>query len=160
MGADNFALYDRGSGKRDRQIPGDVRKERTREVAADVVGLSSRIPYGHKFSRARRRKVVRSGVVVLPVVPSVRTVHVREWARAPGFLFDARLPDFLSGDVQVNIEDRERADSVKVLFVASTTDRHREGGMTTRVCIAEGAGVGKRPVGAFEALVELLDAHL
>ena len=40
--------------------------------------------------------MVRSGVVVLLVVPSVRTVRVREWARAPGFLFDARLPDFLS----------------------------------------------------------------
>ena len=40
--------------------------------------------------------MVRSGVVVLLVVPSVRTVRVREWARAPGFLSDARLPDFLS----------------------------------------------------------------
>ena len=30
------------------------------------------------------------------VMPSVRTVHVRERARAPGYLFDARLPDFLS----------------------------------------------------------------
>ena len=30
------------------------------------------------------------------VVPSVRTVRVREWARAPGFLFVARLPDFFS----------------------------------------------------------------
>ena len=27
---------------------------------------------------------------------SVRTVRVREWARVPGFLFDARLPDCLS----------------------------------------------------------------
>ena len=31
--------------------------------------------------------------------------------------------------------------------------------MTIRVPMAEGAGVGKTPVGAFEALVELLDAH-
>ena len=89
MGADNFALYDRGSGKRDRQIPGHVRKERISEVAADVVDLGSGIPYGHKFSRGRRRNVVRSGVAVLLVVPSVRTFRVREWARAPGFLFDA-----------------------------------------------------------------------
>ena len=35
--------------------------------------------------------MVRSGVVVLLVVPSIRTVSVREWARAPGFLFDARV---------------------------------------------------------------------
>ena len=38
--------------------------------------------------------MVGSGVVVILVVPSVRTVCVREWVRAPGFLFDARLPDF------------------------------------------------------------------
>ena len=91
VGADNFALYDRGSGKRDRQIPGDVRKERTSEVAADTVDLSSRIPYGHEFTGGRRRNVVRSGAV-----GCVRTIRVCEWARAPGLLFDARLPDFLS----------------------------------------------------------------
>ena len=67
---------------------------------------------------------------------------------------------FFRGDVQVNIEDRARADSVKVLLVvASKTDQNREGCMTTRVRMVEGAGVGKAPVGAFEALVELLDAH-
>ena len=75
---------------------GEVRKERTSEVAADVVDLSSRIPYDHEFSEGRRRNVIRSGVVVLLVVPSVRTVHVRKWARAPGLLFNARLSDFLS----------------------------------------------------------------
>ena len=66
---------------------------------------------------------------------------------------------FFRGDLQVNIEDRARADSVKVLFVASKTDQNREGRTTTRVRMAEGAGVDKTPVGAFEALVELLDAH-
>ena len=96
VGADNFALYDRGSGNRDRQIPGDVRKELTSEAAADVVDLSLRIPHGHEFSGGRRPNVVRSSVVVLPVVPGVRTVRVREWASAPGLLFDERLPDFLS----------------------------------------------------------------
>ena len=96
MGADNFALYGRNRRKRDRQIPGDVRKERISEIAADVVDLSSQIPYDHEFSGGRRRIVVRSGVVVLLVVPSVRTVRVREWARVPGFLVDARLPDFIS----------------------------------------------------------------
>ena len=43
--------------------------------------------------------------------------------------------------------------------VASKTDQNREGRTTTRVRMAGGAGVGKIPVGAFEALVELLDAH-
>ena len=65
---------------------------------------------------------------------------------------------FFRGDVQGNIEDRARADSVKVLLMASKTDQNREGCTTTRVSMAEGAGVGKSPVGAFEALVELLDA--
>ena len=96
MGADSFARYDRDSGKRDRRIPGDVRKKRTSEVAADVVDLSSWILYGHEFSGGRRHNVVRSGVVVLPAVPSVRTVRVCEWTRAPGFLCDSRLPGFLS----------------------------------------------------------------
>ena len=75
---------------------GGCQEKRTSEVAADVVDLSSRIPYGHEFSGGKRRNVVRSGVVILLVVSSVKTVRVREWARAPGFLFDARLSDFLS----------------------------------------------------------------
>ena len=66
---------------------------------------------------------------------------------------------FFRGDVQVNIEDRARADSVKVVLVASKTDQNRVGCTTTRMRMAEGAGVGKIQVGAFEALVELLDAH-
>ena len=84
-------------------------------------------------------------------MPSVRTVHVHEWTR--------NCLTFVCEDVQVNIEDRARADSVKVLFVASKTDQNREGCTTTRVRMAEGAGFGKTPTGAFEALVELLDAH-
>ena len=50
-------------------------------------------------------------------------------------------------------------DSAKVLFVASKTNQNREGCTTTRVRMAEGAGAGKIPIGAFETLVELLDAH-
>ena len=68
-------------------------------------------------------------------------------------------PTFFRGDGQVNIEDRSRTDFVKVLLVASKTDQNREGCTTTRVRMTEGAGVGKTPVGAFEALMELLDAH-
>ena len=66
---------------------------------------------------------------------------------------------FFCGDIQVNIEDRARANSVKVLLVASTTDQNRESCTIIRARLAEGAGVGKTPVGAFEAMVELLDAH-
>ena len=143
MGADNFALYDRGSGKRDRQIPGDVRKERTSEVATDVVDLSSRMPYGHEFSGGRRRTVVRSGVVVLPVVPSVRTIAYANGLVHPDFCLTRDCLTFFRGDLQVSIEDRARADSVKVLFVTSKTDQNREGRTTTRVRMAEGARVGK-----------------
>ena len=75
----------------------------------------------------------------------------------PNLCLTRDCPTFFRGVVQVNIEDRARADSVKVLSVASKTDQNQEGCTTTRM--AEGAGVGKTPVGAFEALVELLDAH-
>ena len=77
----------------------------------------------------------------------------------PDFCLTRDYPTFFRGDVQVNIEDRARADSVKILFVASKTDQNRGGCTTTRVRMAEGAGVGRTPVGAFEELVELLDAH-
>ena len=74
----------------------------------------------------------------------------------PDFCLTSDCLAFFRGDVQVNIEDRARADSVKVLFVASKTDQKREGRTATRVRMAEGAGIGKTPVGA---LVALLDAH-
>ena len=77
----------------------------------------------------------------------------------PDFCLTRDCLTFFRGDVQGNIEDRARADSVKALLLASKTDQNREGCTTTRVRIAEGAGVCKTPVGAFEALVELLDAH-
>ena len=77
----------------------------------------------------------------------------------PDFCLTRDFLPFFRGDVQVNIEGRARADSVKVLFVASKTDQNREGCTTTRVRMAEGARIGKTPIGAFEALVELLDAH-
>ena len=57
----------------------------------------------------------------------------------PDLCLTCDCPTFFRGDVQVNIEDRARADSVKVLFVASKTDQNREGCTTTRVRMAEGA---------------------
>ena len=77
----------------------------------------------------------------------------------PDFCLTRDCLTYFRGDVQVNIEDRARTNSVKVLLVASITDQNREGCTTTRVRMAEGAGVCKTSVGAFEALVDLLDAH-
>ena len=158
MGADNFAPYDRGSGKRDRRIPGDVRKNAqvrlpltwsilaheyltvtSSQEGGDVMWLGLALSY-FLLCRASELFAFANGLVY------------------PDFCFTRGCLTFFRGDVQVNIEDRARADSVKVLFVASKTDQNREGCMTTRMRTAEGAGVGKTPVGAFGALVELLDA--
>ena len=77
----------------------------------------------------------------------------------PDFCLTRDCLTFFGGNLQVIIEDKAHADSVKFFFVASKTDQNREGRTTTRVRMTEGAGVGKTPVGAFEVLVELLDAH-
>ena len=158
MGADNFALYDRGSGKRDRQIPGDVRKN-----------IQMRLPLtwsilAHEYltvtSSQEEGDVMWLGLA-LSYFLLCRASELL--ASANGLVHPVCLTrdclNFFLGDVQVNIEDRARADSVKILLVASKTVQNREVCSTTRVRMAEGAGVGKTPVGAFEALVELLDAH-
>ena len=44
----------------------------------------------------------------------------------PNFCLTRDCLIFFRGDLQVNVEDRARADSVKVLFVASKTDQNRE----------------------------------
>ena len=51
---------------------------------------------------------------------------------------------FFRGDVQVNIEDRARADSVKVLLVASKTDQNREGCTTTGRSFRSTGGAPRR----------------
>ena len=157
MGADNFALYDRGSGKRDRQIPGDVRKDAqvrlpltwsvlahehltvtSSQEGGDVLWLGLALSY---FFLCRELLSCANGLV-----------H-------PDFCLTRDCVTVFGGDVQGNIEDRARADSVKVLLMASKTEQNREGCTTTRVRMAEGPGVGKTPVEALEALAELLDAH-
>ena len=70
----------------------------------------------------------------------------------PDFCLTRDCLTVFRGDVQGNIEDRACAYFVKVLLMASKTDQNREGCMTTRVRMAEGAGVGKTPAEAFEAL--------
>lgn len=49
--------------------------------------------------------------------------------------------------------------SSRSCFVASKADQNREGHTITRLRGANGAGAGRAPVGAFEAIVELLDVH-
>ena len=158
MGADNFALYDRGSGKRDRHIPGDVKKNgqvrlpltwsilaheyltvTSSQEGGDVMWLGLALPY-FLLCRASELFACANGLV-----------H-------SDFCLTRDCLTFFRGDVQGNIKDRARADSVKVLLMASKKDQNREGCTTTRVRMAEGAGVSKTPVGAFEAPGKLLDA--
>ena len=119
MGADNFALYDRGSGKRDRQIPGGVRKNAhvrlpltwsilaheyltvtSSQEGGDVMWLGLALSY-FLLCRASELFPCANGLV-----------H-------PDFYLRRDCLTFFRGDVQANIEDRARADSVKVLLMAS-----------------------------------------
>lgn len=77
----------------------------------------------------------------------------------PEFCLTRDCLTFFSGGVQLDVGDRARADSVKIRFEASKTDQNREGHTTTRFRSAEEDGIGKAPLGAFEALVELLNVH-
>ena len=159
MRADNFALYDRGSGKRDRQIPGDVRENA--QVRLPLTWSILPHEYLTVTSSQEGGDVMWLGLA-LSYFLLCRASKVFAYANGlvhPDFCLTRDCLTFFRGDVQGNIEDRARADSVKVLLVASKTDQNREDCTTTRVRMAEGAGVGKTPVGAFEALVELLDAQ-
>ena len=104
--------------------------------------------------------MVRSGVVVLlKLCRASELFACTNGLVHPDFCLTRDCLTVFHRDVQGNIEDRARADSVKILLMALKTDQNREGCTTTRMRMAEGAGVGKTPVGAFEALVDLLDAH-
>ena len=110
------------------------------QEGGDVMWLGPALPY-LLLCRASERFAYANGLV------------------RPDFCLTRDCLTFCRGDVQVDIEDRARADSVKVLLAASQTDQNRKSCTITRVRMAEGVGVSKTPVGAFEALVELLDAH-
>ena len=77
----------------------------------------------------------------------------------PEFCLTRDCVTFFRGEVQVDIEERTSADSVKITFLASKADQNREGATTTRVRGTDGAGAGRAPVGAFEAVSALLDVH-
>ena len=147
MGADNFA-----------KIPGDVRKNA--QVRLQLTWSILAHEYLTVTSSQERGDVMWLGLA-LSYFLLCRASKL--FACANGlvhrdFCLTRDCLTFFRGDVQGNIEDRARADSVKVLLMASKTDQNREGCTTTRMRMAEWAGVGKTPVGDFEALVELLDA--
>lgn len=77
----------------------------------------------------------------------------------PEFCLTRDCLTFSRGGVQVNLEDRACADAVEIRFVASKNDQSRKGCTITRSRMIEGLGDGKAPVGAFEALVDLLNVH-
>ena len=67
---------------------------------------------------------------------------------------------FSLGGIQViSLEERATADAVAVRFVASKADQNRKGCTITRVRAFAGKGTDETPVGAFEAIVKLLDLH-
>lgn len=77
----------------------------------------------------------------------------------PEFCLTRDCLSFFRGDIQVNIDDTVSADSVKIRFLASKNDQTRRGCTITRTRAAKEAGDGSVPMGAFEALVELLSVH-
>ena len=160
MGADSFALYDRGSGTRDRQIPRDVRKNT--QVRLPLTWSILAHEYLTVTSSQGGGDVLWLGLA-LSFFLLCRASELFACANGlvhPDFCLTRDCLTVFRGDVQGNIEDRARADFVKVLLMASKTDQNREGCATTHMLMAKEAGVGKTPVGAFEALVKLFDAYL
>ena len=86
------------------------------------------------------------------------------WAYADGkvhpeFCLTRSCLTFYLGDAPVAFESRSIANSVGVRFVASKTDQKRAGCTITRTRVVVTGTAGNGPVGAFEALLELLDVH-
>ena len=86
------------------------------------------------------------------------------WAYAngkvhPEFCLTRRCLTFFLGDTPVAFESRSIANSVRVRFVASKTDQKRAGWTITRNRVANTGEPREGPVGAFEALLELLAVH-
>ena len=76
----------------------------------------------------------------------------------PEFCLTRNSLTFYRGTERVGIEDRALADSVQVDFIASKGDQNREGRSITRGRSPLGPD-GEVPVGAFEAVVAILDVH-
>ena len=133
MGADDFALYDRGSGKRDRQIPNFVRK--SAQVRLPLTWSILAHEYLTVTSSQEGGDVMWSGLA-LSYFLLCRASELFAYANRlvhPEFCLARDCLAFFRRDVQVNNKDIARAVSVKVLLVASKTDQNREGCTTTRV---------------------------
>ena len=102
--------------------------------------------------------MVRSCSVRFFLVPCVRVVGIRERTSSPRVLPDAKL-SFFHGGVQVAFEDRSTATAPQVKFLASKCDQKRVGCTITRTRFEKETEAGGAPMGAFEALVELLDVY-
>ena len=88
--------------------------------------------------------------LALPYFLLCRASELFAYANAlvhPEFCLTCDCLTFCLGDVQVNIDDRARADSVKVLLAASKTDQNRKGCTTTRVRMHGGRGGGWQDTG-------------
>ena len=122
VGADNFALYDRGSGKRDRQIPGDVRENA--QVRLPLTWSILAHEYLTVTSSQEGEDVMWLGLA-LSYFLLCRASELFACANGlvhPDFCLTRDCLTFFRGDVQGNIEERARADSVKILLMASKTD--------------------------------------
>ena len=75
----------------------------------------------------------------------------------PEFCLTRDCLSFFRGEVQVDFENRAVATSVQITFRASKADQNREGHTITLVRSPDGPGDGGAPVGAFEAVMMLLN---
>ena len=67
---------------------------------------------------------------------------------------------FLHGGVQVAFESRSAATAVYVTILASKCDHNRAGIMIRRKRLEKETGMWGAPIGAFEAILELLNVYL
>ena len=86
------------------------------------------------------------------------------WAYANGYVYPEfcltrNCLTFFHGGVQVAFEDRSTATAPQVKFLASKCDQKRVGCTITRTRFEKETEAGGAPMGAFEALVELLDVY-
>ena len=86
------------------------------------------------------------------------------WAYANGYVYPEfcltrNCLTFFHGGVQVAFEDRSTATAPQVKFLASKCDQKRGGCTITRTRFEKETEAGGAPMGAFEALVELLDVY-
>ena len=105
VGAGNFALYDRGSGKRDRQIPGDVRKNE--QVRLPLTWSILAHEYLTVTSSQKGGDVTWLGLALsyFLLCRASELFACANWLVHPDFCLTPDCLTFFRGDVQGNIED-------------------------------------------------------